>query len=515
MKDRVEEQLSDAYSQSIIISPSEIIVRPSVQSAYTAFVPHYITDLHAVRKSETTLDISSILSSLSPESLTSHLTTLRRDITTHYIDHILSQPCSLTISSDPDGTHQLAQFPSPPNSENRTTRLDNMSSIISFLQAGLFTALPSSQRKSWPQSLCKPLTTAILHKLLIPSLPSSLVFLPGFLELVKQATEFEDTCVIGILGNVSSDREIKMWADGVSGHYERKRRMEILEAARVVVTRAEDGSTFMAEVVSKVAGGEASPRVVPVQGDMVKEDGDAAWGLDEEEAPEETGWGFDDEPEAAPEEAEADPADAWGWNEEEPEASPVDDDPWAEALDEPTASPAPIYAPIPASKEKAPRPNGAPTKRPPEITTKPKGPSKETYLVSRRTRDIVRLVENILVESQEFASSHLFPSVASPGGTILQCAVSVLDLYRALYPVTFGSYLVLSTELAMRFSNDCIYLSDEVARIEVEKGQGTIVERLETPKDNLRVLGQSWFEDSIVSIYPNLHKNYNIFAGAF
>jgi centromere/kinetochore protein ZW10 len=336
--------------------------------------------------------------------------------------------------------------------------------------------------------------------------------------LVSRATDFEDKYIVGILGNDPHDREIKTWADGVSGHYERKRRMEILENARLVIVGAEDGGSFMAEMEQDAAG-NAETGVIFVQGKgLVQEDSDA-WGLDEDGSKEETeedGWGFDDgdepEPEVKPEPAaaqEGDLADAWAWNDDE--ASPVDDDPWAEELDEPTRPPAAPSIPKPTThlqKTSVPHTNGtSPTKRtdtrPPQIALR--SPPKETYLVSDRTKNIIGLVKDAIHEGQEFASSQLFTSSVSssaPGALILQSALSILDLYRALYPVVFGAHLTLSSELALRFSNDCLYLSRETSKL-----QNTTLDHnppnpdLENVKNNLTILGDSWFEDTIVSVW--------------
>ena len=435
---------------------------------------------------------------MSPTSLTSHLNTLRRDITAHYIDRTLSQPCSIDISSISDGSHQLSVLPSPPNSEDRTTRLESMCAIITFLQTHLLPSLPPLQKDAWPKSLCRPLSKAVLNCLLVPSLPSSLGLLPAFLELVQKATEFEDKYIVGILGNPAHDKEIKAWADGVGGHYERKRRMEILESARVVIVSAEGSEAFVAEVTEEVT---ADVEDMPVQGGELAQN-KYSLGLDEDSSKQETeenGWGFDDdEPEANPEpSAEQDEsADAWGWNDDE--TSPPDDDPWAEELDEPTCPPAmPSIMKSTTRPDKfviqgkAPQTNGTPSTQ---------EPLKETYLISRRTKDITRLVEDTLREGQEFASSQLFPLSPSPQGTlILQSALSILDLYRALYPITPRTHISPSSEFPLRFSNDCLYLSREVDRIE-----GTVPEdnqlkqKFEDSKQNLKVLGDSWFEDCIV-----------------
>jgi centromere/kinetochore protein ZW10 len=254
---------------------------------------------------------------------------------------------------------------------------------------------------------------------------------------------------------------------------------------------------------------------------LVQKADNASWGLDEggsNEETEENGWGFDDDDEPEPEvelesatEQENDPADAWGWNDEE--TSPVDDDPWAEELNEPTRPPAVPSIPNPATdlgklsaKGKAPQTNGtSPTKPTDQPQSTVRVPPQETYLVSGRTKNIIRLVEGALREGQEVASSQLFSSSSSssspPGTLILHSAVSIIDLYRALYPVTFGSHFALSPELALRFSNDCLYLSGEAGKIECAVPSDSMLkQKLGVSQENLKILGDSWFEDCIVSV---------------
>lgn len=346
---------------------------------------------------------------------------------------------------------------------------------------------------------------------------------------------------MGVLGGGEErEREIKAWAEGIVGHYERKRRMEVLAKAREVIVDLEGGGeTFEAEV----KGEKGAVEVVPVQ----EEEEEDAWGLDGggeavngnkgHEEGEENGWGFDDEEEEAPIPAATaaplpsadDPADAWGWNDEE-EPVEEEDDPWAEQIEEPAPAPPPSIpkpatrlekhsakgktngvssSPSPAIAIQTP-PAKIPEKRappPPQISTKQVSPPKETYLVSGRTQVVIRLVEDALSEAREFASSNLFPtpsssSSAPPGTLISQSALSILDLYRALYPVIFGSHFTLSSELAMRFSNDCLYLSEEATRISEAAGNldGIPLEKLHLCRDNLKVLGESWYMDTIVSL---------------
>ncbi|KAF4610462.1 hypothetical protein D9613_006989 [Agrocybe pediades] len=346
---RVQDQLSDAYSRSVIISPADITIYPSTQ----------------VRQSEITLDLPSILQSLSPTHLANHLDTLKRDILTHFIDHSLKQPFSIAIQTSLSGEVKLSLTPAPPNSEDLSSRLDNISTILGFLASHLFAHLPPQSRTLFMRSLNKPITTSILNNLLMPSLPSSFGLLPSYLNLLKRAVAFEDQDINNLLDAGQTDGSIKAWSDGISGHYERRRRVEILENARQEILSPEDPKdTF--EAINEGGPETSLPSVVPVQVD--EEDfKDDAWGLDEPvtaNATEDTaeGWGFDNdlgdtpldeeveemdpttptklveaEPEVETTDAEPDVADAWGWNDDED--VPVEDVPEENAWDDPWSDP--------------------------------------------------------------------------------------------------------------------------------------------------------------------------------
>ncbi|KAJ7917487.1 hypothetical protein B0H13DRAFT_2231393 [Mycena leptocephala] len=580
-KSRTEEQLSDAYSRSITVSPKCLTILASV----------------TVRQTETVVSLPEILSSLSTISLSSHLTTLRRDIMTLYVDHVLQQPTSLTISSE-HSEHRLTFFPSPPNSEDLTTRLDNVSATLKFLSTHFMAFLPPSEAPTFSRSLCKPIVTSVLSNLLIPSLPSSFELLPQFIGLAKQAVAFEDEYVIQLLGDDKSDRPIKAWVDGMGGHYERQRRLQILDISRIIILSPESApDRFVVEIDMRQ---DKAPEVVPVQAD---EDTDSSWGFEEkplngdggssdavddgwgfnndaepEPAPvsslpatesvppaedtAEDGWGFDDEDETAPEpsaEPQAPPetnghdepdSDAWGWNDDAPADSA--EDPKSSAAVEarpppvpsvvnkasiaspastsspkmatrleklankgkkhlngssPMSSPAlsaPMSSaksmPVPATPPPPPAPVNPPEKRPPRLATVV---PKETYLVSGRMRQIINIVEDVLSEGQKFAASKIFPPIetSSPPGTVLlQSAASILDLYRALYPVKFAGSLKTAPDAPMQFSNDCLYLSGEIARMENAAGSGSLApvkDRLAECRQRLKVLGESWFEDTV------------------
>ncbi|KAF8159474.1 hypothetical protein B0H34DRAFT_654458 [Crassisporium funariophilum] len=578
-KARIEDQLSDVYWKSVIVSPTELIIHPLVQ----------------VRQSDTILEISSVFKSLSPASLSNHLGTLRRDLLIHFVDHVLKQPYSVSIETSNINELKLALIPAPPNTEDLASRLDNLSEILDFLSIHLLSKLPHSDAVLFSRSLSKPITSSVLNNLLMPSLPSSFGLLPFFLALLKRAVAFEETHISKLLADDRNEGLIKAWSNGVSGHYERRRRIEILELSRKEILEPEvHNDTFQAV---SFGGPETSlPSVVPVQAD--EDFKDDAWGFDEPasakpvEEPADN-WGFDDDMDVEPdgevepeEEAEPqpepqpetptiekmtgatgeendDPTDAWGWNEKEdipvddiPEEDNAWDDPWSDSGEtnvqpEPPSPVRPTSVTSPkaatrleklASKNKK-HLNGSPIiedshpSSPPvnghsqHITISPPSPEpvlereskivsksgrlnagkrpadvmttvmpKEFYQVPKRAKRVIRMVETVIDESKLFYASNLFPASKetshAPGTILLQSASSILDLYRALYPVNCSKDLELP-ERGMLFANSCFYMTGAVQRIEdTLYGESILKERLTECRRHLQILGDSWFHET-------------------
>ncbi|TCD71745.1 hypothetical protein EIP91_005511 [Steccherinum ochraceum] len=536
VKDRTQEQLIEAFSRGVVVSQNEIVIRSSIQ----------------VRQSATILPLSSIVASLSPSLLSDRLNTLRRDLSTHYVDHVLSQPFSVEVSIQ-GSESKLVLFPATPLSEDKTSRVDNLTTILNFLANNLFPHLPSDA--SFPRTLCKPVTTGLLNKLLIPSMPSSLDQLPPYLALLRRAVASEEACLGPLLGDTSPERDIKSWADGISQHYERKRRVELLERARAVVLRGEDDDEqFRAEVMvvpDTPKEPESIPEVAPRSQTAPKED-NTAWGFEDEGGAlndvDEDGWGFEDDatpaeetPEVAPPRpveptpaVEEDPDDAWGWKEQEespiyePESEDASawDDPWG---DEPAPA-APVASPKAATRleRHAGKVNGTsvvsplqspnpiavppPTPSAPATFAKPAEPStlKESYVVSGRVKELMFLVEDILREAEDLASSGLLRSSSSGAGVgsvIGQSAAMVLELYRGLYPVTRADQLSKSAKVSMRFSNDCLWLEEDVGRLSQSplSASSAARDKLAESQQRLRILGESWFEDIIDNECQNVN----------
>ena len=507
----------------------------------------------------------SVLASLSPTNLSSLMTTLRRDITTHCIDFLLGQAATLEPSSIPSIAgvveYKLSIFPAPRNSQSLSSRINNISAVLDFLNDHLFPHLPA--QAGFLLSLTRPLTRAFLDKFLIPSLPSSTEELPAFLEVVQHAMRFEDNYIHGMLGDVSGGREIETWAASVGSHYEKKRRVQILERARAIIIREDDASpSFRAEIAlaqdepQPTAQSASSP--VPEKSESPE---DTAWGFDDDDsnetpaAAEEDAWKFDDDvasdaaPEPEPEpreesatpaahaskEDEPDPDDAWGWNDDEEIPATEDsgastdssawDDPWGDSADQPPPSPkAPkaatrleklsnkgkaketgsdLQSPVPtatlSSKPAAPPPAPQKTAPPPQSQVQ-----RESYVVSGRVKELLWLVEDVIREASGLAVSNILRSqtnisTSQVGSVISQTAALILDLYRGLYPVVASARLA-SAKGAMGFSNDCFWLAGELAKVLAQPGLYAATKaKLEEARERLKTLAECWYDETVVS----------------
>lgn len=565
-----------------------------------------------MRLSETVIQLRALLHCLTSTSLTNHLSIFRRDLINYFVDRVLGHPYSVTVQTF---SHEvkLSLLPSPSHIEDLRKRLDNLSTIMNFLFEHLFPHLPPHEANQFVRSLSKPVATSILNVLLIPSLPSSFGLLPSFLELLNRSVSFERDDIGRLLESERNDGSIKAWSDGISGHYERRRRVDILEETRNYILEVEDvKDTFQAY---SEGGLETSlPSVVLVHDDFKD---DEAWGLDEPSTAnpledEAGGWNLDDpvleeaskgdadswsfndsassklsedgtanwgldegmnvdtdtesmEVEEAEDNAEgaaeADPSDAWGWNDDadvgvdEPSDSSAWDDPWADsgeiksAVPESSPGPTPSQAvsvispkaatklerlasknrkqvnghsstplsspqpPVSGSSQRSlnalsPKPepqtqksDKATKKRPSDVVTSLA--PKESYLVPKKTKRIIKMIETVIDESKLFYASNLFADkkdvVPTPGSILSRTASSILDLYQALYPVKHTKQLEEPVR-GMLFSNSCMYMTGAIQRIEdTLYGQTALKERLAECRHHLQVLSDSWFTETIVS----------------
>jgi len=483
LKARTEEQLSVAYQQCVTVSATEMVLKPSITRTYFTYLYVLYIELismHTVGHSQTELSLASIVSSLSSSAVDAYASILCRDITAHVIEPIIKGTTAVEVQ------HYRLKLVAAREGETESP-LTNLSIALDFLSTNLFPVMPTTSIR---RSLCKPITSAALHIFLLPSLPTRFVELEAFRKVVKQAVEFEGKYIVEMLGNDLHDRPIQAWAEGLNGHYERQRRKDILNQARKMILEQSSSETFLAEL-------ELEQQEVLAE-QVVEEDEQAdAWGLEggAAKSAESAGWGFEDE--VVEDTTDAD--DAWGWNDDTAEENVAEeenawDDPWGEEpADDPTPAPAPPSPSVPkvanglvrkgkktpgvaVDPTPPPPPPPAPvehpptTKRPPAITVN--APPKETYLVSQQMKDLLSMVQSVLAEGLEFSSG---------GSTISKSASSILDLYRALKPLTLST-----PKDRLLFSNDCLYLS---SNIDLDC------------KESLKTLSSVFLEDVIVSLF--------------
>jgi centromere/kinetochore protein ZW10 len=448
--------------------------------------PHIVS----VRQSTTVLNLSSILSSISETSLSNHLAVLRRDINAYYIDHLLTNPTSLSHSSskDPSGIswQTLSLLPFPPTAEDLSMRLKNVATVLDFLDVHLFAALPPPHVASFKKTLCKPINAALLQQFLVYHLPSSLLALPSYLLLVRQAKELEEKYIVNMLGQDLRDREIETWADAVSSHYERKRRAQILEDARQMILRQDGSLQVRIEVdllnlpPTPLPGSAPATQNSGSGSEGVQDVNDDAWGLEGEESgdtddivsatEEEDAWGFDDAPTepqlATPEvhsepipprdtlaESEPEPAaddSAWGWDDEgeesnlpattSPRASSSengaewDDDPWGESPDPSPPPSAPVPAPKPASRleklaNKA-KAKATPQHLPPTVRGSPTAATRQPPPATAGRNELVGTNDTTLPSKKELPRPVVQPETYVISGRARQLADTVDGILR-------------------------------------------------------------------------------------
>lgn len=507
-----------------------------------------------MRLSETILPLPALLHSLTSESLSDHLAILRRDLITRFIDPVIQHSHSISIQNSPQAI-KLSLALAVSQHEDLRKRFDNLSSILKFLVNNLFPHLPSQEAAHFKRSLSKSLANNALNHLLIPALPSSFGLLPSFLTLLRRAVSFEKEEISGLLEEQCS---IRTWSDGVAGHYERRRRVDILEKARtaILVPDVQEPFTVIIDEGPEIslpsaasvtndsemdAWGldEASSSNLPEENAWNLDEpsepntvNDDSWTLDESIIQADDSWGLDEDVVTLPDAQASESTDAWNWNDDNQADVSIDDnawdDPWAET------SPASNVVAINSTKA-APRvealrgnQNGhlLPTSTATENTTSPstsqrkdknnsKRPgalsTRESYLVSKRTVNIMKTVETVIDESKLFYASNLFDNkdVAPPLGTILsQSASSILDLYQAIYPIKHAKTLEEPSN-AFLLSNSYLYMTRAIQRIEdTLYGQSILKERLAECRHNLQVSSTSWFDETVVSAQLSFALHY-------
>jgi centromere/kinetochore protein ZW10 len=521
--------------------------------------------------------------------LNNHLSILKRDLTTHFFDHVLKGFCSVAVYTDISKQAKLSCVPSS-SSEPLSSRLTSLTTILDFLHDYLFPHLPSSHWLSFSRSLRNVLSNSILDNLLRPSLPPAFDGLSSYLLIVQQAVEFEEKYIVGILGGDVNDKAIQLWTRKLSSHYERQRRVQILNLSRTIILALDSAEVDFLEDIDMLSE-SVQPSDIHMQEVSLKDEGEnsgsstgyseEAWGFGDDEKSgnggsatvDEDSWGFEDdtaepevtsdqhtvaenEPQSQAEGVEQDPGDAWGWNEDN--NIPVEDsgddsawdDPWAEAPSSEQSEEFSVAegapAPVPsisqpkvasrleklAAKHKKPASTDPMSSSPlkhsvtssfqsvtesretvlphagtESLKTRPfqlkkTSLAKESYRVSGRMKQLLRLVEDVISEGKHLSWSKVLPSSSSTlslGTIILQSAPSALDLFRGLYPVKHARDLE-SADKAMAFSNDCLYMSSQVERLLAGPAHDVtaLKDKFEECKSYFKVLSESWYYDTIV-----------------
>ena len=469
-----------------------------------------------------------------------------------FIDPVIQHPHSISIQYSPQAVKlSLALVVS--HQEDLPKRFDNLTSVLNFLVNNLLPHLPSQEAAQFKCSLSKSLANNALNYLLMPALPSSFGLLPSFLTLLRRGISFEKEAISGLLEEQCS---IRTWSDGVAGHYERRRRVDILEKARSELLVPDD----VQEVFAIIDDG---PEIALLNATSVRNDSEMdAWGLDEPSSnlPEENAWNLDEPSESStvnddlgswamdesinqaddswgldedittlPDAQDSDPTDAWDWNDDNQADVTIDDnawdDPWAASTE--TSPPSNVLAIdsakvatrlekklalkekknghlSPISTTTANATSQSTSQRKEDNNSRRAGPvnAQESYLVSKRTINLMKMVETVIDESKLFYASNLFDNkdVAPPPRAILsQSASSILDLYQAIYPIKHAKSLEESKN-AFLLSNNYLYMTSAIQRIEdTLYGQSVLKERLAECRHNLQVSSNIWFDETIVS----------------
>ncbi|GAA5977789.1 hypothetical protein JCM11641_006073 [Rhodosporidiobolus odoratus] len=152
---------------------------------------------------------------------------------------------------------------------------------------------------------------------------------------------------------------------------------------------------------------------------------------------------------SSPAEPETGPVEeGWGWDGEDADASADAGSSTREAVN---AAPAEQVEPIEEGDPREPSPS--PIRR-------------EKMMVSKRSQEIVKIAEEVLLEALEVASpSFEHPDFAAATAPLLQTFVSLLSLYRATAAVHNSNLLASVPAIGMQFANDADWIGREVERV--------------------------------------------------
>lgn len=352
------------------------------------------------------------------DALSANLATLRKDILAHILDPLISENVSASIESPSTLVLTPIRPPQP---------VPSIRTLFHFISTQLLPHLPTAYQTSFASSLYVPLTTSITTHLLTPAIPNSLSRLPPFLTLIKDVVQVErEVSEMGFMAG--KERRIFEWSQGARGHYERKRRAELIEKARFLVLQPSRGSVKI-EVEAEIQGAgvvDLTEQTVDVKAqEKPKPEPELEVEVDT------TAWAFDDgeekNAETKAEQNEDGDKDGWGFEEEggmdaEPTSSTDvdDDDPWSQGWNDPNEvkppSPPPPKQLVPSASQK-----GQPSA--PIHPQKAKSSRKESYLVSQVATALASLAEDVVHEGSESLDSRWVILLPTRHRVNFSCAV--------------------------------------------------------------------------------------------
>lgn len=154
----------------------------------------------------------------------------------------------------------------------------------------------------------------------------------------------------------------------------------------------------------------------------------------------------------------------------------------------------------PSSVDAPKKPFSATSPRP----ATPQQPHIKTELctISRRSLDLIRLCNRLLEDFLQLSSEE--PDLdATP---LILPLIDIIDLHRALMPVSHADTLTNIPSLAMQFANDCLYIAKELAkirqRLELQSNRFQKLVDLERQEKLTMLVGRRSFDAQMVSSHP-------------
>ncbi|GJJ11250.1 hypothetical protein Clacol_005482 [Clathrus columnatus] len=171
-----------------------------------------------------------------------------------------------------------------------------------------------------------------------------------------------------------------------------------------------------------------------------------------------------------------------------------------------TPTPSPAVSDVPSLSAVQPQTSSSRSrevKSPFQPPSKKEVSIKEFYLVTVRARRILEIAGEVLREGKETLQTSVFskyrPQNDRLGQTLLGTTASIIDLYRALYPISQALNLTKDSTKIMQLSNDCLFLSKEMPNFKFPDNNSVNGKWLEA-QERTQTLGKCGFEDAIATI---------------